>query len=71
MIVTICLPSIVRRAPTSSAAAIAAPDEMPPGMPSSRAASRAVSNAVSFEMVTISSITLRSRISGTKPAPMP
>ena len=34
MIATIVLPAISGRAPTSSAAAIAAPDEMPTGMPS-------------------------------------
>ena len=33
-------PSISGRAPTSSAAATAAPEEMPPGMPSSRASAR-------------------------------
>ena len=59
------------RAPTSSAAAMAAPEEMPTGMPSSLAAWRAVSSAVSLEMVMTSSITLRSRMAGTKPAPMP
>ena len=37
MIATMVLPSMPGRAPTSSAAAMAAPDEMPTGMPSRRA----------------------------------
>ncbi len=69
--VTIILPSISGCAPTSNAAAIAAPDEIPPGRPSSLAASRAVSNAVSLEMVTTSSMTSRSTMGGINPAPMP
>src|SRR5690606_32787293 len=68
---TICLPAISGRAPTSSAAASAAPEEIPTGMPSSAATRRAVANAVSLPMRTISSITSRFRIGGTKPAPMP
>ena len=60
-----------RARPTSIAAAIAAPDEMPTGMPSSRATRRAVSKAVWLPTVTTSSIRPRSRIAGTKPAPMP
>ena len=65
------LPLISGRAPTSSAAATAAPEEMPTGMPSSRATARAVSKAASLLTVTTSSITERSRIAGTNPAPMP
>jgi len=53
------LPAASGRLPTSSAAAIAAPEEMPPGMPSLRASSRAVSSAVALLTLTISSITER------------
>ena len=45
--------------------------EMPPGTPSVRARRRAVAMAVALSTLMISSITPRSRISGTKPAPMP
>ena len=40
------LPAVSGRLPISSAAAIAAPEEMPPGMPSMRASAREVSIAV-------------------------
>ena len=69
--ITIVLPAFSGRRPTSIAAATAAPDEMPTGMPSIRATRRAVSKAVWLPTVTTSSITSRSRIAGTKPAPMP
>ncbi len=68
---TIVLPAFSGLRPTSIAAAMAAPDEMPTGMPSSRAVNRAMSKAVWLPTVTTSSITSRSRIAGTKPAPMP
>src|SRR5271170_2708184 len=71
MMITIVLPAFSGRRPTSIAAATAAPEEMPTGMPSIRATSRAVSNAVWLPTAMISSITLRSRIAGMKPAPMP
>ena len=59
------------RSAISSAAATAAPEEMPPGMPSTRASLRAMSKAVSLPIVSTSSIRARSRLPGTKPAPMP
>jgi len=42
------LPALSGRLPISSAAAIAAPDEMPPGMPSLRARAREVAIAVAL-----------------------
>ncbi len=65
------LPSVSGRAPTSSAAASAAPEEMPTGRPSSAAAWRAVAKAVSLPMHSTSSMHLVSRTAGIKPAPMP
>jgi hypothetical protein len=69
--ITINFPAMAGRCPTAMPAASAAPAEIPTGRPSRRAASRAVSIALSLLTVTTSSITLRSRIAGTKPAPMP
>ncbi len=53
------------------AAATAAPQEIPARMPSSRASRRAYSIASSLLTCSISSTSDRSRLSGTKPAPMP
>jgi len=56
MTITITLPAISGREPTSMPAARAAPEEMPTGNPSTRALSRAVSIAVVLEMRMTSSI---------------
>src|SRR6202021_37260 len=71
MMITIVLSGFSGRRPTSIAAATAAPEEMPTGIPSIRATSRAMSKAVWLPTTTISSITLRSRMGGTNPAPTP
>jgi hypothetical protein len=68
---TITLPAISGRLPTSIPAASAAPDEIPTGRPSTRALSRAISIAVVLEMRTTSSISPVLRIGGMKPAPIP
>ena len=68
---TMVLPFMSGREATSSAAAMAAPEEMPHGIPSIRAALRAVSKAVSLPIVMTSSISPLSRLPGMKPAPMP
>ncbi len=59
------------RLPISTAAAIAAPEEMPTGRPSVSAARRAQAKAVSLPMRTTSSMSEVSSVSGMKPAPMP
>ena len=68
---TSSLPALSGRPATCRAACRAAPQEIPPAMPSARASSRAVRKASSSVTGMTSSITLRSRTSGTKPAPMP
>ena len=65
------LPLVSARRATLRAAATAAPEEIPARMPSILARSLAVSNASSLVIVTISSMMLLLRTSGTKPAPIP
>ena len=66
------LPAILGRAPTSSAAASAAPEEMPTGMPSCAAAAAGGGEgglvADRDDLVDHGRV---SRTAGTKPAPMP
>ena len=71
MITTMFLPLLSGRAPTSRTAATAAPELMPPGTPSMRASSRAVAKAASLLIFTTSSMRVRSRMGGAKPAPIP
>ena len=71
MITTISLPAFSARRATSTAAQIAAPDEMPTSSPSSFAERRAIAKASSFFTWMTSSLILVLRMSGTKPAPMP
>src|SRR3954454_18467754 len=68
---TIVLPAMPGRLATVRAADSAAPEEMPPGIPSERARRRAWAKLSSLPTWMISSITSVSRMSVTKPAPMP
>ncbi len=66
------LPAYSGRAATLSARGeIGAESKCRPGMPSTWRRCRDVSKASSFDAVMTSSMSLVSRIDGTKPAPMP
>ena len=52
---TMVLPAFSGRAPTTTAACSAAPEEMPTGRPYSRATRRALAKESSFETATTSS----------------
>ena len=68
---TIVLPAFSSRLASSIAAARAAPEEIPTRIPSVLAISFAFEKAASLAIGRISSYTFVSRVSGTKPAPIP
>ena len=71
MMTTIVLPAFSSRAAWRKAAVRAAPELMPTVSPSVRAARRAMSKASSLLTCSTESITSRSTMEGTKPAPIP
>mmetsp|Transcript_8454 Transcript_8454/g.24168 ORF Transcript_8454/g.24168 Transcript_8454/m.24168 type:complete len:228 (-) Transcript_8454:338-1021(-) len=71
MTTTMSLPSYSGSFPRSTAACTAAPEEIPVSRPSSLASLAAMAIAASLLTFFTSSMRLVSKISGTKPAPMP